>query len=119
MHLDAPFLRVPPRLVTKSLQIKISAQLSVDAPENIQIERRGHSSRIVVRQDLGLDVLLQVCPQQQRVSRQQSLAQLAQKHIPRVAIEISDRASQKQNQQMVLFSAPFRHRAQSFQVWLL
>src|SRR5260370_30940708 len=101
MHLDPPFRPLPACLVPEAAQIKIRVKLPIDPGQQIQIERRRHASGIVVSQQLQLNVLLQVRAEQQRVSRSQNRSHFAQKLFPGFAVEIADRASQKQYEQMV------------------
>ena len=48
MHLDAAVRLVPPRLMSKLLQVKIRAQFAIDARKYIQVECRGNARAIVV-----------------------------------------------------------------------
>src|ERR1700682_3060528 len=105
VHFNPPFLRVPTRFMPEAAQIKISAQFPVHPPQQIQIKRRRSSRRIVVCQQLCLNRLLQVGSQQQRIAATENLPHSSQKFVSRVAIEVPNRAAQKQHQQ-VPFLAP-------------
>jgi len=52
MHFDASLHAVPACFVLEAAQIKIRAQLPVDARQQIQVERRGYARWIVVSEDL-------------------------------------------------------------------
>src|SRR5215471_398271 len=97
MHFDTALVRVPQRQVTEVAQLKITAQFAVDTSQQIQVERRGDSGGIVVRENLRIDIFYQVRTHQQRIARLQSHAHLAQKLICRRPVEIPDRASEKQH----------------------
>ncbi len=119
IHFDPPFHPVPARMVLEAAQIKIRAQLPVDARQQIHVERCRYAGRIVVSQQLQLDAFLQVCAEQQRISRLQNRSHLPQKCISRIAIEIADGAAQKQHQQVIPLPAPFGDGPQPFEIWLL
>ena len=104
--------------MTEVWQIKISAQLPVDPREQVHVERRRHSGRIVISQYLNFGALLQVRAQEQRIAFAQYVAHTSQKFLSCIAVEIPDRAPKKQHQQMIAIGASIRHRPQSFQIWL-
>ena len=60
VHLDAARSGVVEGIVREAPQVEVSAQLAIDAPEQVQVEGRGDALRVVVggMQDVG--VLLQV-----------------------------------------------------------
>src|SRR5258706_3687779 len=101
----------------KRRKIKIRIKLAIDTGEQIEIERGRHADRIVVRRDQLRQRLLQVCPQQQGVSGVKDPAHFSQKAFTRIAIEISDRAPKKQDEQMLVVSAPRGGRQQAVKVW--
>src|SRR5258708_9270520 len=49
VHFDAAALREIAREMAKSTQIEIGAELAIDSRQQIQVERRGHPLRIVIR----------------------------------------------------------------------
>src|SRR5437870_8850888 len=59
VHLDAARSGVVEGIVREAPQVEVSAQLAIDAPEQVQVEGRGDALRVVVGgvQDVG--VLLQ------------------------------------------------------------
>ena len=48
VHLDAAFGLVPARLMGEGRQVEISAKLAIDAPQEIEVERRRHPACIVI-----------------------------------------------------------------------
>src|SRR5471030_365437 len=60
VHLDPALVLVVKGLVAKAPQLEISAQLAVDACEQIEVERGGHARRVVVGGVKHLLVFFQV-----------------------------------------------------------
>src|SRR5258708_13843187 len=118
VYLNPPLLIPPSRLVSKARQIKIRPQFAIDSRQQIQIERRGHACRIVVRQQLRRYVLLQVRSQQQSIAGLQSLPHFAQELFSSRAIKIANRAPQEKHQQVIAFIATLCHGLEPFQIRL-
>src|SRR4029077_19934526 len=95
MHLDASLGLVITHHVLESSEIKISAQLSVDAREQILVERGGNAGRVVIGQPQLRDGLFKISRKQQLVSFAQNRAFFAQEWIARRPVEISDAAAKE------------------------
>ena len=82
----------------EAAQIEIRVQFPVDSCQQIQIKGRRHARGIVVRQQLHFDALFQVRAEQQRITRLENRPHLSKESVAGIAIEIADRASQKQHE---------------------
>ena len=49
LHFDATEILIVLRVMTKAVQVKIAAQLPIDARQDIHVERGGHARRVVIR----------------------------------------------------------------------
>src|SRR5438093_10639104 len=64
VHLDAARSGVVEGIVREAPQVEVSAELAIDAPEQVQVEGRGDALRVVVGGMQNVGVLLQVHPHQ-------------------------------------------------------
>ena len=99
MHLHAPLFRVPARLVIEILQIEFRVEISIQAAEQIQVERRGHAERVVVGGDQGGSGLHEVGAEEESVAGAQPSPDLAKKFARLRGLEVSDRASEKEQEE--------------------
>src|SRR5438045_6470313 len=78
MHLDAAALLVVKRAMRELLQIEISAELAIDALQQIEIERRSNAECIVVRRLEDRFRFAKIGTQKERIVRIESSAQIAE-----------------------------------------
>ena len=116
MHFDALMRSVVARFVAECREVEIRVQLAVDAREKIQIERGGDSNGIVVGREQLRERFFQIRAEQERIAGKQDAAHFGEEALGGVAIEIADRAAEKQHQQMIVLVAPGRGRQQTVQI---
>jgi hypothetical protein len=61
MHLDARSLTIPARPMPEAVGIKVRAELSIEAMQNVQIERRGDPIFVVIRPNESRFVFHHIC----------------------------------------------------------
>ena len=98
MHFDTMRSFIVSGQVTKITKVKVRAQFTVQAREQIQIECRGDPQRIVVSQLHHRRRLHQVRADQQRIAGSQNAPHVAQELLRGLAVEIPDGAAQKKNE---------------------
>src|ERR1700686_1754267 len=116
MHFDAAGLSIDLGGVLKLAQIKIAIEFAIDTSEQVEIESCGHSNFIVVGFQQLLGGLFQVRSKQQRISGLKNVANFRQKLYSCGAIKITNRASKKHDEEMLIALAMRRHLQQSVQV---
>src|ERR1700680_4239059 len=119
MHLNAPFRVVPKRLVLKLAQLEVAAQLAIDSPPQVQVERRGYACRIVVCQEHAALRFHQVGAYQERVARLEATPQIAQKFEGAGPLEIADCAAEKKYEKCFLRPAMGDRAGHAVQIELL
>src|SRR5438105_14691274 len=97
-------------------QNEIAVQFAINAGKQIQMERRSDAQAVVIGIEHLRSWLDQVGAEQQRITRTQNAAYSAQEFGIRGAIEISDRASQKQHQQLLARAAVVGHFKKSVEI---
>src|SRR5207245_2348071 len=116
MHLDAPFPGVGERHMLKSGQVEVTAELPIDASQQIFIEHRRDSEGVVVGgNELG-QRLFQIHAKQQRVARLEFLADLTQEVLPCLAIKVADLAAKEKHEDCLTGFAASDRPAQAIQV---
>src|SRR5262249_62097698 len=96
----------------EAAQLKIAAELAIHTRQQVQIESCCDTDRIIVSRELKCGVLLQIGSEQQGITRLKRGPHLAQEIIRCRPVEIADRASQKQNTNVLSGLAARRNRPQ-------
>src|SRR6266852_4739150 len=89
---------------------ELAAQLAVDSPQHVQVERGRYANRIVVSHEQLIHRLDQVGTQKQRIARRQPVTHLLEKFLCFLTVEISNCAAEKKNQHSLPALAPRDHR---------
>ena len=97
MHLDPASLFIQKRAVLELGQIEVTAELAIDPGQQIQIEGRSHAEGVVIGRFDDPFRLLQIRPQQHRISSDQNPPDIAKHFCGRVEIEIANARSEKQD----------------------
>ncbi len=91
-------LRVPERAVLERVEVEIAVELTVDAHEQVLVERGGDTEGIVVgEQQLALR-LDEVGAEQERVARPQPAAHAAQEHRRLGGVEVADVGAEEEHE---------------------
>ncbi len=97
MHFDAAFFCVPAGFVSEFLEVEIGAEFTIDASEDVHVERGGDASGIVVRKQLCGDIFFEIGADEKGIARRENRADLSKKIVGGGAIEIADGAAEKKN----------------------
>src|SRR4029450_12294452 len=98
VHLDSGLLCVPERAMLDSGDVEVSAQLSIDPREKVQVERRGDTQGIVIgEQEVALR-LHQVGADQQRIALVQNGTDASKNRFRARPIEVADVRAEKQGE---------------------
>src|SRR5438034_537461 len=84
--------------MTESVQVKVRAELSVDADQQVPVERRRDAEWVVVRGDELVSRFHQIGADEQRVAGGERAANAAEEGVGAGWIEISDVRSEKQHE---------------------
>ena len=98
VHLHARAAAVPQRDVTEGIEIEVRLQFAVQPRQNVLVEGRRDSLRVVVRGNENLRTLGEVGAQQQRVARAQRAAYAAQQADGIVGLEVADTGADVEHQ---------------------
>jgi hypothetical protein len=99
VHLDSALAGIPARFVRESAQVEVAIQLAVDAPEEVEVERRRDASRIVIGGEELRDRFDQIGAEQESVALAQARAHVAQEDRRARPVEVADRAAEEQQEQ--------------------
>src|SRR5690348_6164615 len=91
----------------ESRKIEISVELAIDSRKQVLVKRRRHAGGIVVGQHQSGNRLLKIGGEQKCIVFAQNRTHFAQKLLACEPLKVSNRASQKQDQQFFI-SAPSR-----------
>ena len=98
MHLHARLVPVPHRAVPEGVDVKVAAELSVDPHEQVPVERRRHTERVVVCQQQLAFRLDQVDADEEVVAWVECGSNTAKERVGARPIEIADVGSEKQHE---------------------
>ena len=115
VHLDAA-LGVPHGPVVERGEVEVGQELGVDPREQVLVERGRDAHRIVVGQQQLLFRLDQIGSQQERISRPQRAADLAQELLGRRRIEVADVGTEEDHEHRALRRAVARRVPQALLV---
>src|SRR6266849_3778917 len=96
MNLDPALFFVIEDAMTESAQIKIAAQLTINAGQDVATESRSHTMGVVVSRFQNPGVLLEIGSKQKGIAAAQHLAHRAQKGVRLFRLKVADVRSQKQ-----------------------
>ncbi len=100
VHFDAALVFVPARFMLEVAQLEIAAQLAIDAPQQIEIERAGDADGVVIGHQHAVAVLYQVRADAAACRRAASARRRSRRNSERAsALEIADGAAQEQHQE--------------------
>ena len=116
MHFDSLMLGVVARFVAECQEVKIRAQLSIDPRQKIQIESGGDPKRIVVGREQLREGFFQIRAEKQSIAAKQDAVNFGEESLVSVTIEITDRAAEKQYEQMIVLVAPGGGSQQAVQI---
>jgi hypothetical protein len=68
VHLDPRLNGIPKHAMTEASGVKVGPQFSIEAMQDVQVERRGDSIAVVICSQKSRFVFHHVCTEQQRVS---------------------------------------------------
>src|SRR5580698_9266757 len=74
----------------EALSVKVGTELSVEAVQNVQIERGGDAVSIVIRPHESRFVFYHICPQQQGIAGSELRPQIAQNTPSLLRREVAD-----------------------------
>src|SRR5438876_11456376 len=90
VHLDAACLFVIDGTMLKGPEVKVSAELAIDAGQNVPVEGCGYAARIIVSRLQGGPIFAEVNAHEQAVARSHRLADPAQEASRFQALEVAD-----------------------------
>src|SRR5579863_3839121 len=90
VHLDPRFNRIPQRAMSEASGIEVSPQFSIEAMQNVQVERRGDSIVVVISSQERAFFFHHICTEQQRISGSQLATQISQNELRFFRREVAD-----------------------------
>ena len=96
MHLCAAFLRVKKREMSKSAEIEVSIQFTINPLEKIEVETPGYSLDVVIRAGEGIHALDQIDPKNEHRSFAQYLSNMLQQTCGIVRFKVPNCRSRKE-----------------------
>src|SRR5262249_3341547 len=100
----AALLVVDAGLVVELLQVEVGLQFAIDARQKIQVESGGNPQLVVIGGQQLRAGFFQIGAEQQRVARLKNVANFRENLHSRRTVEIADRASEKENKQVLPFA---------------
>src|ERR1035441_2622665 len=119
MHFYAASFGIDPGYVGKLTEIKIGIKFAVDACQQIKVKRRGHAGFIVVGFEQLRARFFQIRPQKKRISGLDNAPDFGQEFYRGIAIEISDRTTEKHYKKMLVTLPMSRHFKQTIEILAL
>src|ERR1700722_9754853 len=101
MHFPTAILVIDFCLMLKLGDIEVGVEFAVDACQQVQVKRSSYAQFVIVGGQQLRARLHQVSAYQQRISRHKNAPNFGQKLNASGAVEISNRAAQKQNEEML------------------
>src|SRR4051794_34019013 len=100
----------------KARDIEIGVELSIHACKQVQVKRRGDAEGVVIGAKHLRNRLHEISSQQKAITSHEGLAHVSEKLHPRLALEIADRASEKQHQHVFARFTAGSHLPQTLEI---